>query len=220
MEQPPLVDEDKKAIQEAETEEENRAWYRKIKWMVTLMIVAFLTLSVGVYVFLQHRENVREQASLSVDEAVEYFTPRQTTYQDYRLLFKNYGITKPESAFTYNIQIPKEERDDLDPKWRDVYLGYETNRNLSISLFGLKGGKILLMYDTKTGEVITAVSWKKDIDQKLSLEILQVKGKKAKLTHKAAETTDPKERERLKKDIDNINDQLAGLYDELTKTLH
>ncbi|WP_120669376.1 hypothetical protein [Caldibacillus debilis] len=76
------------------------------------------------------------------------------------------------------------------------------------------------MYDTKTGEVISATPWKKDINQELALEILRTKGEKAQTTQKAAKATDLKERERLKEEIENLNAHLAELFEELTKTLH
>ncbi|RKO61879.1 hypothetical protein Cdeb_01374 [Caldibacillus debilis GB1] len=128
--------------------------------------------------------------------------------------------SKPKSSFSYNVEIPKEEREKLDPLWQDVYLGFEENRDLTATLFKLKDGDLLLMYDTKTGEVISATPWKKDINQELALEILRTKGEKAQTTQKAAKATDLKERERLKEEIENLNAHLAELFEELTKTLH
>lgn len=221
LEQPTVIDDKVKAIQEEEAgEKKNRDWYRKIKWMSALLIVMILALAVGIYAFLQYRENLREKESLSVDDAVEFLTPGETAYEDYARLLESHGILKPKSSFSYNVEIPKEEREKLDPLWQDVYLGFEENRDLTATLFKLKDGDLFLMYDTKTGEVISATPWKKDINQELALEILRTKGEKAQTTQKAAKATDLKERERLKEEIDNLNDKLAGLYDELTQTLH
>ncbi|WP_120669374.1 hypothetical protein [Caldibacillus debilis] len=107
LEQPTVIDDEEKAIQEEAREKKDRGWYRKIKWMSALLIVMILALAVGIYALLQYRENLREKESLSVDDAVEFFTPGETAYEDYARLLESHGI---QAEILFLLQCRNSER--------------------------------------------------------------------------------------------------------------
>lgn len=223
MNEPPYNENENEVLdysyEDGEQEASDKTRLRKIKWIAILLIVTIVGFVVGSYFLQQYKENKRVEDALFTEEAVEYLVEEQTTYSDYLRLFESHNIKEPITSFVYNVEVPESRRKEVDPYWDDVYLGFEKNLNLSISLFELEDGNLLVIYDTDTEQVHTVTPWPDDVDQELSLEILKKKGEKAKLTKRASEAENSNEKEQLVKEIEHLNEELMDLFYELTQTL-
>lgn len=220
MNEPPHEESETEGYGYDEKEDQTgRDRFRKIKWILIVLVVSIIVIVAGSLFLSQYREAKRQEEALSSDDVVEYLVEGETTYSDYLRLFERHGVKGPAVSFVYNVEVPESERGEIDPFWNDVYLGYEENQNLSVSLFHLEDNNVLIIYNTDTDIVQTIIPWMDDVDQDLSLKILQKKGEKAELTKRASETENEHEREQLVKEIKQLNEELMELFDELTQTL-
>lgn len=186
--------------------------------VITSIFVGIL-LAAGLIIYFGFFQKEKEEDvnPATIENAIENVSQEEMTKESYSGRFSDFGVDVSET-FIFNIELPEKERSLVDPMWNAAYIGFESNRDETASLYTMEDGTVFILSDTESDEVYSVVEWKTE-NVENSLEIVELQGKKALLSKEAIEETNETKKQKMIEEIAEINVSLTDTFEKLTSEL-